>query len=139
MVPLDSVARPCCHIWDESNELDEVCVDEGVSLSWSKSERCSEAEMRLTIQVHIPSNNSEVQNINLEVNLMEFSHGCLSELLLCWFLHYQHRICQHLHKSEYHKRRLKEIYRGCNWSEYRSTFSQFINLDYGIWTKSLNS
>ena len=94
--------------------------------------------MGRVIQVHIPSTNFEVENMNLEVNMMEVLLGGSSELLLCWFLQHQHRSCQHLHWSWFHKRILQEVCRRCNWSEHIRTCSRSINLDYGIWTRSLD-
>ena len=105
----------------------------------SKSERCVLAEMGWVIQVHIPSTNFAVENMNLEVNLMEVPLGGSSELLLCWFLQHQHRSCQHLHWSWCYKHRLQEVFRRCNWSEHSRTCSRSINLDYEIWTRSLDS
>ena len=95
--------------------------------------------MGWVIQVYIPSINFEVENMNLEVNLIEVPLGGSSELLLCWFLQHQHRSCQYLHWNLYHKRRLQEVCRRCNWSEHIRTCSSSINLDYGIWTRSLDS
>ena len=40
---------------------------------------------------------------------MEVPLGGSSELLLCWFLQHQHRICQHLHWSWCHKHRLQKV------------------------------
>ena len=62
-----------------------------------------------------------------------------SELLLCWFLQHQHRSCQHLHWSWCNKRRLQEVCIRCNWSEHSRAYSCSINLDYWIWTRSLDS
>ena len=88
--------------------------------------------MGLVMQVHILSINFDVENMNLEVNLMEVLLGGSSELLLCWFI-------QHLHWSWFHKHRLQEVYRRCNWSEHSKTCSCSINLDYEIWTRRLDS